>query len=645
MTGTVEPPEPTPGDPDRFAGRILAATDLVVFAKDLDGRHLYVNPAGAGVVGRSVGEILGRTDTELYGPEVAARFAEAVEATLAAPGGRVRLEVHVPTPDGLRPHISSMSTIVDDDGNVIGVSGILVDVTVRAETERLLRERTRQLVTAQHIARIGDWSWDPGTDEVRIGPELSRILIGDPDAPWDVARVVGLVHPDDADEAVRALSDSARGSPADLVVRIVDPRDERVRWLHLRTEPTDQADLVVGTIQDVTEQMLGERERTELERRLQRTQRLESVGRLAGGIAHDFNNLLAVMRIESELARTEPGVPAAVDAHLGALQEAIERAAGLTRQLLVFSRHEPQDLGPVDLGNVLTELGSMLRRSIGADIDLVLDLDDALPPVRAERAQLEQVAMNLVVNARDAMPAGGTVTVHAGVADAAVYDRHPGVAPAGHVAMSVSDTGIGMDPEVVGQVFEPFFTTKDPTQGTGLGLTTVQTIVRRWDGNVAIWSRPGTGTIVEVLIPRDTSVPDPPTPTLPDPGGRAEGDRTVLIVEDLETLRKLAATLLRAHGYRVLEAADGEDALEVASQSRIDVLVTDVVMPKMSGGVLASRLRADQPDLPVIFMSGYSAGMLSAHLSDDEEPSVLPKPFTGVQLLSAVARALDGARP
>lgn len=633
---------------------ILELTSASVFAKDVEGRYLVVNPRGAEIVGRTPDEILGRTDHEIYDPVSAGRF-RAHDLEVMASGEAVTTQMPVPTPQGDATYLSIVAPLVDADGAIFGTAGIASDVTERVRSEELLRERTHELLTAQRIARLGGWTWNPTTDEIHLDPELRRLLGGSDDDEWDITRLVSITHGPDRRLVVEALQEAARGRPADLVFRIHDPVDGSDRWLHLRTETREDVSLVVGTVQDVTERELAERDRLELERRLQQTQRLESVGRLAGGVAHDVNNLLAVLRIESELARAvlTPDHPA--DAHLVAVQSTLDRAAAVARQFLVFSRHEPHDIGPVDIAALVEDLVTLLRRSLGADIELISDVPNWLPAVHAERTQLEQAIVNLAVNARDAMPAGGRLEVRGRLStdpSRSSLDRiegTPSLSTGPAVVIEVTDTGPGMTPEVRDRAFEPFFTTKPSGTSTGLGLATVYSTVRRWGGQVDLDTAEGRGTTVRLVLPvsgrpaetrTDRDATPAPAELIPTPG---DDVRTVLVVEDQSALRRLAATVLERAGYRTILAADGEAALEAAAAApELDVVVTDVVMPKMSGGDLARRLRELRPELPVVFMSGYSAGMLEGQLPDDDEVHLLDKPFTGSDLVAAVARALGG---
>jgi PAS domain S-box-containing protein len=388
---------------------------------------------------------------------------------------------------------------------------------------------------------------------------------------------------------------------------------------------------------DVTERRRAEEERRRLEEQLRQSQKMEAVGRLAGGIAHDFNNLLMVIMGHGELLRR--GLDAG-DPRLRKVQHvmgAAERAARLVRQLLAFSRKQVLEPQVVDLNGLVSDTARMLRPLLGEDIRVVTQLAPGLGPVRVDPAQIDQVLMNLAVNARDAMPGGGTLSLEtANVAG-------PAGGPAGdQVALVVRDTGQGMDERTRAQVFEPFFTTKTGSGGTGLGLSMVYGIVQQSGGTIAVESEPGQGSSFRILLPRAEgagAVPEPRTPAGP-PSAAGE---TVLVVEDEPAIRSLACEMLEAQGYRTLSAGSGEEALGLAVRHAgpIDVLLTDVVMPGLAGPALAERFTVVRPQARVLFMSGYAGDDLARRGLPEDAVHLVPKPFTAEQLGRRVREALD----
>jgi two-component system cell cycle sensor histidine kinase/response regulator CckA len=387
-------------------------------------------------------------------------------------------------------------------------------------------------------------------------------------------------------------------------------------------------------------------ERRLLERQLLQAQKMEAMGRLAGGIAHDFNNLLTVICGYSELAMTR--TPAASDLY-GQLREirgAGERAAVLTRQLLAFSRQQNVELRPLDINAVVANIDRLLRRIIGEDVDLVTVLAADLGTVRADPGQIEQVLMNLAVNARDAMPDGGKITVETAnvMIDAdATYSRL-GLKAGPHVLLAMSDEGTGMDEETQARIFEPFFTTKPEGKGTGLGLATVYGIVRQSEGGIFVYSEPGRGTTFKVYLPR-VDMAALALNTVAPVVAVAGGSERILVVEDSEAVRSLACDVLRSYGYHVLEASAPEEALALVTADGGDValIVSDVVMPGMSGGDLVAGARAVRPGIAALFMSGYPDAAVVRHANVDAGEPFLQKPFLPMALARKVREVLDAA--
>jgi PAS domain S-box-containing protein len=415
----------------------------------------------------------------------------------------------------------------------------------------------------------------------------------------------------------------------ELVARRADGAGATVRVFASRfSDPVSGATRVIATFDDVTE-------RARLEEQLRQAQKMEAVGALAGGIAHDFNNILTViLSLGSVMGDALPS-DSPVRADLDEIVATARRAEGLTRQILAFARRQVSEPVDLDLNATIAGATKLIERLIGEHIEVKLSLAPAISRVRADPRQLEQVLMNLAVNARDAMPSGGTLAISTFALPAS-----PG--GAGRVELVVRDSGTGMDPETQARAFEPFFTTKPQGRGTGLGLSVVQGIVQQCGGAVSLDSAPGRGTVIRIVLPTRAGPPVPaeaaPTPSpVPVPG------RTVLLVEDEDRVRRIAARCLERVGYRVLPVADGEDALRLAAATGpIDLLLTDVVMPGLSGPRLAEQLRAARPGLPVLFMTGFS-GELSDALAA-LPGSLLRKPFTPELLVARVSEVIAAAR-
>ncbi|HEY6552750.1 MAG TPA: ATP-binding protein [Vicinamibacteria bacterium] len=377
----------------------------------------------------------------------------------------------------------------------------------------------------------------------------------------------------------------------------------------------------------------------------QQSQKMEALGRLAGAVAHDFNNLLGVISGYAELVGKQVTADARLSKYAADILKAAERAGSLTRQLLAFGRRQVLHPQVLNLNTVVGGMDAFLRRLIREDILFVTLLDEHLGLVKADPGQIEQVLMNLVVNARDAMPRGGRLTVETGNVELdAVSERtHPGIVPGPHVMLAVSDTGQGIRPEVMGRIFEPFFTTKDLGKGTGLGLATVHGIVEQSGGRVLVYSEPGHGTTFKVYLPRALRT-EPAPPSEPLELEAPRGSETVLLVEDETLLRELVRECLQESGYAVIEARHAAHALErVESHAGpIDLLVTDVVMPGMSGRDLALRLQTSHPAMKVLYMSGYTDDAVVLHGVLEEKAAFLQKPFTTERLARKVRAVLDG---
>jgi PAS domain S-box-containing protein len=385
-------------------------------------------------------------------------------------------------------------------------------------------------------------------------------------------------------------------------------------------------------------------ERKALEAQLRQSQKMESVGRLAGGVAHDFNNLLSVILGYSEVLEDSLEQNKELRKHAEAIKKAGLRAASLTRQLLAFSRQQVLEPTVLSLNTVVTDMGGMLRRLIGEDIELTTVLEPLLGQVKADQGQIEQVIMNLIVNARDAMPQGGKLAIETANVelDEAFAQQHPPTLPGRHVLLAVTDTGVGMDKERQAHIFEPFFTTKGKDKGTGLGLAVVYGVVKQSNGYIWVYSEPGKGATFKIYLPRVEEALEKASQSV-GPAKSLQGSETILLVEDEESLCRLTRSLLVQSGYTVLETKNGAQALQIAHQHQgtIHLLLTDVVMPGMSGRVLAENIVLLRPDTNVLFMSGYTDYAVTAHELLEAGTFLLQKPFTRDALTRKVREVLD----
>jgi PAS domain S-box-containing protein len=405
----------------------------------------------------------------------------------------------------------------------------------------------------------------------------------------------------------------------------------------------------VAVKRDITEHLRDSQEKARLQAQLESAQRLEAIGRLAGGVAHDFNNLLNVIKGFGELAlrRLHPQDP--VYQYIEQIMAAEERAERLTRQLLAFSRKQALEPEVLDLNELIRDVAKMLERLIGEDIALELHLAENLGRVLVDPGQMEQVLMNLAVNARDAMPVGGTLVIETAnvTLDEAYTASHAEVEPGDYVLMAVSDTGIGMDEKVKAQIFEPFFTTKDRDRGTGLGLSTVYGIVKQSRGSIWVYSEVGQGTTFKIYLPVTEAMPEPVVEKPEEEVRAVESEASILVVEDEADLRQVIREILSHVGYKVTVAANGGEALLLVEEEglRPDLLITDVVMPRMNGKQLVDRLRRTQPGLRVLYISGYTDNAIVHQGILDPGAPFLQKPFGLQELGDRVQQILSGEQP
>ena len=514
------------------------------------------------------------------------------------------------------------------------------DVTERVEAEEARREATEKLQAILDASPVGITMLDP-QGHVRTWNRGAERIFG-----WSESEVLGQflpTIPEDKSEEFRSLmsrvlaGESLTGLELRRRRKDGSPLDIILSTAPLYAAGGSVAGLV-GAMSDITEQK-------QLQERLRQAQKMEAVGRLAGGIAHDFNNLLGVIKGYNEMARGR--LPAADPLHrlLGEVQRAADRAAALTRQLLAFSRRQVLEPRVLELNAVVEDLRSMFQRLLPESIELLTALEPGLGRVKVDPGQLEQVIMNLVLNARDAMPHGGRLILETRNVelDDSYVRQHLTATPGPYVLLSVSDTGVGMDAETLAHIFEPFFTTKEQGKGTGLGLATAYGIVKQSGGYIWAYSEPGRGSSFKVYLPRVQEAaqarrPERAADTLP------RGTETVLVVEDEEGLRRLAREFLETCGYTVLEARDGVEALEVVRHNShtIHLLLTDVVLPRLSGRDLAAQLTTLRPEVKVLYMSGYTDHAILQNGALEPGLAFLQKPFSLSALATKIRKVLDG---
>jgi len=627
----------------RLAAIVASATDAIV-GKTTDGIITSWNAAAERMFGYSEREMVGRSIFELVPEEL----HDEERAVLARVRQGERVEFSLTErfrKDRSRLSISlSVSPIWDPSGRVVGVSSIKRDVTERKRAnDELLRreERYRALVMATTSVV---WTTDPEGNFIEPQPAWERYT----GQSWEEHQGSGwmnALHPEDR-EPLRASWLEARESRSfyEAAGRVWNQAQHRYRQFVSRAAPVRGADGTVrewiGTLTDVEEQRVAEE-------RLRQADRLESVGRLAGGVAHEANNQMTVVLGSAGFLLRHLRDEAAIE-DLEQIRRAAQRTAAITQQLLAFSRRQLLVTQVVDLNVVVGRLEAVLQRALGETSRVVLKLDADLGPVRADPGQLDQVLLNLTFNSRDAMPAGGVLTVEtADVVLNSAYVAAKGLrtmAPGRYAMLAVSDTGHGMDRETLGHVFEPFFTTKAVGEGTGLGLSTVYGIVKQSGGFVWVYSEPGLGAAFKIYLPVSTTGSS--RAAMPAPEAVHGGQEVILVAEDDAPVRSVLARSLRDYGYRVLEARDGAEALEVASKQPAppSLVVADVVMPRLSGQQLSAELQKRWPELSVLFISGYTnldsvnKGLVA------EGREFLQKPIEPEALARKVRGMLEGAR-
>ncbi|MGZ4411174.1 MAG: PAS domain S-box protein [Gaiellaceae bacterium] len=617
------------------------------------GRFVFASPSYERALGYSPEELVGVSPISLVHPSDVQRASDALRHVVTDHGTAV-FELRMRHKRGSWVHVEGTTTAVVDDGGTLRSILISVrDISERRTAEEGLREaeaRYRLLVEQLPLITYINTPGERGR-WVYLSPQLEDIL-GYTKEEWiaDASGYVDALHPEDRERvlAERALS-AGKGRIASEYRLFA--KDGRTVWV--RDEAVVQRDLsgkplyVQGYLLDISPEREADLERKRLETQLLHSQKMEAIGRLAGGIAHDFNNLLTAITGYSELivADLDPASPLARDAE--EIKRAAEQAAAMTQQLLAFSRRQVLQPQLMNLNEVVTQIQKMLKRLIGEDIDLVMELASDLSTIRSDRGQIEQVFMNLVVNARDAMPPlkGGRVTIRTANVELSEQEASErGAEPGDYVLLTVADTGEGMDGDTLAHIFEPFFTTKEQGKGTGLGLSTVHGIVEQSGGVVEVESSVDTGTSFRVYLP--VVIEDEGVSVAALPLGDARGSETLLLVEDEDMVRQLVGRVLRESGYDVHEASSGEEALGLSDSfpGQIDLLVTDVVMPGMSGRVLAEELSLRRPGTRVLFMSGYTEEAIVDHGLPGGEADFISKPFTPHELAQKIRTLLDAER-
>ncbi len=632
------------------AQNYLDIAGVMLVALDADQKVTLINRRGREILGYEEEEIIGKRWVNNFLPERHRERLEDVFAKLTTADIEPveYLENPVLTKSGEERIIAWHNTVLrDETGNIIGTLSSGEDITGRKQAEAALCRTEEKFRELYDHAPVGYHEYDGEgritnvnrTDLEMLGYTADE-MIGQPVWMFNVeeeearerilAKLAGTLPPSRNLERTYIRKDGS-AFPALCQDRLI--LDEKGGIKGIRC-----------AIQDITERKRAEIEKASLQDQLRQSQKMEAIGRLAGGIAHDFNNLLTVIQGYSQLSLMglEDGF---LKESLLEVKEAAERAANLTRQLLAFGRRQIMEVKVVDINQIVKNLEKMLRRVIGEDIELFTILHKDIGQVKVDPGQLEQVLLNLVVNARDAMPDGGKIIIEttAVTLDETYASSHVAVKPGPYVMVAVTDTGVGMTQEVRERVFEPFFTTKEKEKGTGLGLSTVYGIVKQSNGNIWVYSEPGRGTTVKTYLPGVNEATEDWVRKSEEGVVSGRGE-TILVVEDEETVRRVTVKLLTRQGYRVFEARRWEEAIAICEEKEepIHLILTDVVMPEMDGPQLMERLKKIRRDFKVIYMSGYTDGAISRLGILEKEIFFLQKPFTNESLLGKVREALDG---
>ena len=610
----------------------MATAPVVLFALDAEGRFTLSEGRALQKLGLQPGQVIGQSIFHLYsnypliirdahralaGEEFSC-FAELADVGLS-------FETH-------------WSPICGKDGRPAGAIGVAVDISERSTNERarneaetLYQSLVEQLSAVTYIAELGlesEWRF--------VSPQIEKLLGYSP-MEWlaDAKNWIRHVHPEDIETVKMAEEATLSGNSFRAEYRIFK-RDGGMLWVNdsgSLVQGSDGQRLLHGVLVDITEQK-------QLQSRLEQTERMEAVGQLASGVAHDFNNLLTIIKGYSSLLMERN--PDGRDGHAAKeIRQAADRAASLTHQLLAFSRKQTLQPRVLDVNTVVRGLEAMLRRLLTENVDLVIRTSPDIGFVKADPVQMEQVLINLVVNARDAMPKGGRLIIATeGCAGRKDLGDKEKIFASPYATLSVSDTGIGMDAVTQARIFEPFFTTKEIGKGTGLGLATVYGIIKQSNGHIEVESEPGKGSTFRISLPSVEHLPTPPKkPMKSDTPKRGTG--TILLAEDEPLLRELGETILKQAGYTVLTAGSSDSlrALIAEHSGKVDLLLTDVVMPNISGPELVRIGRERWPNIRVLFMSGYA----DDELQDlDRDAGFIQKPFTPAELTAKIAEVLAG---
>ncbi|MEX1205294.1 MAG: PAS domain S-box protein [Dongiaceae bacterium] len=614
---------------------------VLMIVEDLEGRIVMGNKGIFAAFGALPESVLGRRSADFLRPDHAALIAEHERLVLET-GEAVAREMHFEDRPGMEWSYEVKFPLHDADGRINAIAGVIVDITDRKGAEEALRQSERRFRHLVESTNVIPSVYDVATQRVTyIGPQGADML-GYSAADWSNEGFwLGHLHPDDREALASVMSSCTKpGDRYDIEYRMM-AADGGTVWMRdtVKIEAgEDGRAMGYGLTFDITETKSREQQ-------LAQAQKMESVGQLTGGVAHDFNNLLTVIMGSLEMAEGRAGEDPRLRSALGSAMTAAGQAADLIRQLMAFARQQPLQPQALDLDRVVAGMTPMLRRTLGEHIEIEVNPSAGLHLATADRTQLENALLNLAINARDAMSQGGKLTLETANVhlDSGYAARNAEVTPGDYAMLAISDSGVGMPPEVIERAFEPFFTTKGPGKGTGLGLSMVYGFVKQSGGHLKIYSEVGHGTTMRLYLPNATAL-EASAEAQPLGAGLPRGDETVLVVEDDTAVRELVVSQLAGLGYAVLQAPDGPAAEAVLEGgAAVDLLFTDIVMPGgMTGRQLADRARRRRPGLKVLFTSGYAENAVVHQGRLDPGVHLLSKPYKKLDLARKVRDALDG---
>jgi two-component system, cell cycle sensor histidine kinase and response regulator CckA len=611
-----------------------------------DGSIKFLNAKTGEMIRQSREELLSKSFIEFIHPEDRALVLKRHQARQRGLSQPSQYTFRIITGTAEERWVELNVVLIDWEGRPATLN-FLSDITERKQTEDALRENDLFLKETQRIARLGGWKANPFTDYLEWNEGIYEILEADPHYRPGLSEGLQFFLPEFIPVIQKKLLECwSTGQPYSMECR-VRTASGRTLWAEIRfISPIKEQGrhFVMGTLQDITERRSAEEEKEKLQAQFLQAQKMESIGRLAGGVAHDFNNMLSIIIGRTELGILKLDPHSSLRQDLEEIEKAALRSADVVRQLLAFARRQTVETRVLDLNETLTGILQMLERLIGEDVSLIWQPAKTLWPVKLDPSQVNQIMVNLTVNARDAIAGAGRIIIKTDnvFLDEGFCAYHLGCIPGSYVHAAVIDTGEGMPPQVLQHLFEPFFTTKEVGKGTGLGLSTVYGIVKQNNGFIYVSSRPGAGTTVDLYFPRLLEAPSPPSGQDLE-GNPSAGSETLLLIEDEGSILTLVQSMLKMLGYRVLTAKSPTEAIRIAENmgAAIHLIITDVIMPEMNGKALADRLRLMHPGLKCLFMSGYTADMIAHWGVLEEGVHFIQKPFGLKDLGAMVRKVLD----